>query len=81
VNIGGHSLALTNLDKVYWPATGYTKCDLMPITGPWPTTCCPTSKTGRSPAPAPQRHPRRRVLPARHPQPTPGMGGNRRNLR
>ncbi|MBD0255642.1 MAG: DNA polymerase domain-containing protein [Cytophagales bacterium] len=29
VNIAGHSLALTSLNKVYWPATGYTKCDLI----------------------------------------------------
>lgn len=27
--IGGRSLALTSLDKVYWPAAGYTKGDLV----------------------------------------------------
>jgi bifunctional non-homologous end joining protein LigD len=29
INIEGHSLALSNLDKVYWPATKYTKGDLV----------------------------------------------------
>lgn len=29
VDIDGHALALTNLNKVYWPATGYTKGDLI----------------------------------------------------
>jgi len=29
VTIDGHPVALTNLDKVYWPATKYTKCDLI----------------------------------------------------
>ncbi|HEX8532358.1 MAG TPA: non-homologous end-joining DNA ligase [Cytophagales bacterium] len=29
VDIDGHALALTNLNKVYWPAAGYTKGDLV----------------------------------------------------
>ena len=29
VKVGGHVVALTNLDKVYWPEDGYTKGDLI----------------------------------------------------
>ncbi|MGO2740609.1 MAG: hypothetical protein ACTIAP_06400, partial [Cellulosimicrobium funkei] len=29
VNVGGHRLRLTNLDKVLYPATGTTKADVL----------------------------------------------------
>ena len=39
---------LTNLGKVFWPAEGYTKGDLVPGTRRWRRSSCPTSRSARS---------------------------------
>ena len=43
VTVGGRELSLSNLDKVLWPATGFTKGQMIDYYARWHTSWCPTS--------------------------------------
>ncbi len=47
VDVQGHRLSLSNLDKVLYPAVGFTKGQVIDYYTRARRTCCPTCATGR----------------------------------
>ena len=47
VEVDGRTLTLTNLGKVLYPDSGFTKAEVLDTTSGWRRPCCRTSRACR----------------------------------